>query len=313
MERGVASGVGRFFLATLASGGVAMALLSCDPGESDDSLTDGIPDDVAGWIASDEVSVYDPESIFDYIDGHAEVYLAYGMKRCLARRYSGPDGEADIVLDLFELASPADAYGVFTHDLDGDTVGIGTASLMRYGWLSFWQGPYFVSIVAEGESERSTKAVLELGRATAVLLPTEGAVPAIVAALPAAGLDPRSVRFLRHPQILNTHVWVDEENLFQLGPESAAALGTYARQEGTGHLLLVEYPSVEIAESAATAFADRFLGGGAADGPAPVEDGGWYGMRRAGEGLAAVLAADSEIAVDALLVDALASLEGKAP
>jgi len=313
MEHGVVSGIGRFFLATLASGGVAMALLSCGPGESEVRLADGIPDDVAGWLGSEEVSLYDPESIFGYIDGHAEVYLAYGMKRCLARRYSGPDGEADLVLDLFELASPADAYGVFTHDLDGEAVGIGAASLMRYGWLSFWQGPYFVSIVAEGESERSTEAVLELGRATAALLPTEGAVPAIVAALPAAGLDLRSVRFLRHPQILNTHYWVDEENLFQLGPQTAAALGTYVREEGAWHLLLVEYSSGETAELAAAAFADRFLGGAAADGPAQVEDRGWYGARRAGAGLAAVLGADSESAVDALLTEALSSLREEAP
>ena len=49
-----------------------------------------IPDAVAGWTASAPAAIYDPESIYSYIDGHAEVYRAYGMKRCVSRRLTGP-------------------------------------------------------------------------------------------------------------------------------------------------------------------------------------------------------------------------------
>ena len=75
-----------------------------------------LPLEVAGWTASGDSEIYDTESIFAYIDGHAEVYLAYGMKRCVSRRYVESDGGAEIVVDLFEMASPADAFGVFSHD-----------------------------------------------------------------------------------------------------------------------------------------------------------------------------------------------------
>ena len=106
----------------------ASVLMACSDGSA--PATGGgagpkMPAQAAGWTAVEEAEAYDTESIYTYIDGHAEVYMAYGMKRCLSQRYAGPEGEPDIVLDLFEQASPADAFGVFTHDRDGEEVDVG--------------------------------------------------------------------------------------------------------------------------------------------------------------------------------------------
>ena len=273
--------------------------------DSSISIADAIPDEVSGWQACEAVVHYDTETVFDYIDGHAEVYLAYGMRRSLARRYSGPEGEGDIVLDLFELASPEDAFGVFTHDLDGVPVGIGAGSLLRYGWLSFWQGPWFVSVSSEMESDRASQAVLELGGVISQLLPAEGEPPPVVEALPSSGLDAKSVRFLRHPQILNTHIWVDDENLFGLGPETSVALGTYRRDDQEAHLLLINYQSLGAVEQAREAFAGRFLVASEKGDVADVEDRGWYGVAQGKRRLIAVLGADSREFAEALLTEAM--------
>ena len=203
-----------------------------------------IPTDVAGWRSVDQGQIYDTESIYSYIDGHAEVYMAYGMVRCLSRRYSGPEGEPDIVLDLFEQASASDAFGVFTHDRDGEEVDIGQGGLFRHGWLSFWKGHWFGSVYAEGESVASKEAVLALGRAAADAMTDVGEVPLLVAELPTDGLDPRSVRFLHTQEILNGVVYLGYENALQFGPEVDAVVGRYQRPEGGGWLLVVDYPDI---------------------------------------------------------------------
>ena len=247
-----------------------------------------IPTDVAGWRSVDQGQIYDTESIYSYIDGHAEVYMAYGMVRCLSRRYSGPEGEPDIVLDLFEQASASDAFGVFTHDRDGEEVDIGQGGLFRHGWLSFWKGHWFGSVYAEGESVASKEAVLALGRAAADAMTEVGEVPLLVAELPTDGLDPRSVRFLHTQEILNGVVYLGYENALQFGPEVDAVVGRYQRPEGGGWLLLVDYPddaSAELAE-----------GGG-------IEAG--IAVRRQGSRLAAVLAPEPQAAGDGLLADAI--------
>ena len=270
---------------------LVMMLMSCSQGPptgtESGSIDASLPAEVGGWRAIDEVSVYDTESIYSYIDGHAEVYMAYGMVRCLSRRYSGPEGEPEIVLDLFEQASAADAFGVFTHDRDGEEVDIGQGGLFRHGWLSFWKGHWFGSVYAEGESEASKEAVLALGRAAADAIAEVGEVPPLVADLPAEGLDPRSVRFLHTQEILNGVVYLGYENALQFGPEVDAVVGRYQRPEGGGWLLLVDYPddaSAELAE------------GGA------IEAG--IAVRRQGSRLAAVLAPEPQTAGDGLLADA---------
>jgi hypothetical protein len=247
-----------------------------------------LPQGAAGWTAVDDGQTYDTVSIYSYINGHAEVYMAYGMVRCLSRRYSGPEGEPDIVLDLFEQASPADAYGVFTHDRDGEDVEIGQGGLFRHGWLSFWKERWFGSVYAEGESEASVEAVIALGRAVADSIEGIGEVPAMVADLPGGGLDSRSVRFLHTQEILNGVVYLGYENVLRFGPEVDAVAGRYTREEGTGWLLLVEYPDEAAAEQAE---------GGA------IETG--IAVRRRGARLAAVLAPEPQSMADGLLDDAM--------
>ena len=272
--------------------GLLGAMMACSDGTTKSDLGGTvdpvIPAEVAGWRLVDDGQIYDTESIYSYIDGHAEVYMAYGMVRCLSRRYSGPEGEPDLVLDLFEQASAADAFGVFTHDRDGEEVDVGQGGLFRHGWLSFWKGHWFGSVYAEGESEAAKKAALALGRAAADAIAEVGEVPPLVAELPVDGLDPRTVRFLHTQEILNGVVYLGYENALQFGPEIDAVVGRYQRPEGGGWLLLVDYPddaTAELAEGAAT------------------EAG--INIRRKGSRLAAVLAPEPQAAGDSLLVDAI--------
>jgi hypothetical protein len=272
--------------------GLVGALMACSDGPTAAGVSGTVapvmPTEVAGWRTIDDGQIYDTESIYAYIDGHAEVYMAYGMVRCLSRRYSGPEGEPDIVLDLFEQASPADAFGVFTHDRDGEEVEVGQGALFRHGWLSFWKGRWFGSVYAEGDSDASAEAVLALGRAAAETIEEVGEVPPLVGELPASGLDLRSVRFLHTQEILNGVVYLGYENALQFGPEVDAVVGRYQRPEGTAWLLLVDYPddaSAELAE------------GGA------IEAG--LAVRRKGSRLAAVLAAEPQAAGDGLLADGI--------
>jgi hypothetical protein len=229
-----------------------------------------MPDEAAGWKAAEAALRYDERTIFQYIDGHGEVYLAYGMRSCRARRYSGPEGEGDVVVDAFEMASPADAFGVFSHSREGEPVDVGQGATFGYGTLSFWKGRYYVSVYAESESERARAAVLGLGRAVAASIGETGEPPALLERLPRTGLDPTSVVYLRHPRILEAHVPVGPDNPLGVGPRAPAVAGRYRKGGGTADLVVVEYADVAAAETADGGFARAFLDGGK---PAHRDDG----------------------------------------
>jgi Family of unknown function (DUF6599) len=205
--------------------------------------------ELAEWNADGAVETYDTESIFAYIDGHAEVFLAYGMQRCISRRYVGPEGSGEIIVDLFEMPSAADAYGVFSHDRAGEEVAVGQGGIFRHGWLSFWKGPWYGSIYSTEGDEGARQAVLDVGAAVADTLEGGGDVPELVNRMPSSGLDPASVCFLRSPQILNAHVFVGGDNLFGLGPGVETVVGKYDLGGAVAHLVLVQYPDEAAAET----------------------------------------------------------------
>jgi len=266
----------------------------------DDVTIPALPREFAGWTAVGEGEIYDTESIFAYIDGHAEVYLAYGMKRCVSRRYEGPGDGGEIVVDLFEMASPADAFGVFSHDRAGDVAEVGQGGVFRFGWLSFWKGSWYGSVTSMGGDDGVRDAVLALGRAAAEDLPGEGHVPELVSRLPADGLDSETVCFLRSPQILNAHVFVGDDDPFGLGGGAEAVVGAYELDGAAVHLVVIRYEDEADAEAAERALS---AAGQGETGRPPMTIG------RHGPVIAAVVGAPRGELSESLLVEALGGKE----
>jgi len=50
-----------------------------------------LPSEAAGWKWDGKEMNYDSKSLFGYIDGAAELYLAYGFQSLTVRRYEKPN------------------------------------------------------------------------------------------------------------------------------------------------------------------------------------------------------------------------------
>ncbi|UCG63680.1 MAG: hypothetical protein JSW12_13505 [Deltaproteobacteria bacterium] len=263
-------------------------------------LQAALPDHIRGWSAEPEDRLFDNETIFDYIDGTGEVYRAYNMVKCLSRRYTNPQG-APIILDIFEMGSSEDAFGVFTHDQDGEPLDLGQGALYRASWLSFWKDRFFVSIYAEEETASAATTVRELGKAVASVITAEGPKPQILLHLPSLGLQPRSVRYLHHHIVLNYHFYLSDENILNLGQQTEAALARYQRAEEYAQLLVVRYPSEGEAKKAFANILKYYLPDGDSSGLVRLENGRWSAADLRDKLLTIVLEADSRQLAKSLL------------
>lgn len=259
-----------------------------------------LPEKVINWTKAGEDQFYDNQTIFDYIDGAGEVYRAYNMQRCLSRRYVTPQGPA-IILDIFEMASSYDAFGVFTHDPDGEGLPVGQGAVYRSGWLGFWKDRFFISLYADEETEAARRALRELARKVASLIKKEGPKPQILSRLPKKGLQAGSVRYFHEHPVLNRHYFVSTENILHMGRETEAVLAAYHRKEGVAQILLVKYPDADKAKVAYSSFLKLYLPDADPSGMAKLENKKWCGASVKGPLLAVVLEADSrEIASELL-------------
>jgi hypothetical protein len=271
-------------------------------------LGGSLPRQVNGWAVESQDRFFDDKTIFDYIDGSGEVYRAYNLRGCLSRTYSKAGAPA-IVLDVFDMGSAADAFGVFTHDTDGEEVAIGQDSRWRPGWLNFWKDRFFVSITVQEENAAAFGATLELGRQVAARIPKEGPRPKLLEHLPRKGLQVGTIRFLHHPVVLNYHFYLSDENILELSHRTDAVLATYPGESGDARLLLVQYPDVKTARTAVENVRRHYLPDADADGMARLENGKWAAARLRDRRLVMVLEATRrETAVN--LLQALMSTGG---
>jgi len=272
--------------------------------QSIDSIKAGLPDRVLAWSKGEEDQIYDDRTIFDYIDGAGEVYRAYNMQRCLSRRYLTHQGPA-IVLDIFDMGSSEDAYGVFTHDQDGEKLNLGQGAYYRAGWLSLWKDRFFVSIYADRETEPTKAALLEMAGTVATLIRSEGPKPRILSSLPEEGLQPESIKYFHHHVVLNRHYYLTTENVLSLGKKTDATLASYLRKAGLALLLFIEYPDGETAKGAHAAFLRHYLPDAESSGMALLENKKWCGVRLKGKRLAIVLEADDRKLAESLLEETM--------
>ncbi|HIE08401.1 MAG TPA: hypothetical protein EYP65_00960 [Armatimonadetes bacterium] len=240
--------------------GALLALLPVLPRKGEDPLallSKAIPKEVNGWRATSPDKFYDRRTLYDYIDGGAELYLAYNFLRLLSRRYTRP-GKPPILLDIFDMGEPADAFGVFTAERVGEDVGIGEDSEYEPGLLRFWRGRFFVSITALKEEEGVREAIFALGRKVAEAIKPVPEPSPLLRLLPQKGLKRLGLRLFRTHEMLNRFYFVAEGNVLGLGRSCEGIIAPYRRGRATLHLVLVLYPSEGQAERARRRFVNFF-------------------------------------------------------
>ncbi|UCH09614.1 MAG: hypothetical protein JSU61_10355 [Fidelibacterota bacterium] len=242
--------------------------------EGDSELGNLLPDSVGSWEIGRGDQIYTRETLYDYINGGAELYLSYGFKRSLSRLYRMA-GEPDIIVDLFEMENPQSAFGVFTHSRETIEADFGQGSQYTPGFLTFWKDRYLASILASPETPNSRGAVLQIAVAIDSAIVGEGSLPRILALLPQEGLAEPSIRYFRHHVWLNSHYFVSDENILNIDQDTEAVLAKY-KGEGTGHLLLlVQYREETDAQVAYERFVSSFIPERVRQPAVQLEDGRW--------------------------------------
>jgi Family of unknown function (DUF6599) len=258
-----------------------------------------LPGKVDRWNRVEPPETYSPKTLSNYIDGGAELYLSYNFKASLAVKYADAS-ENEIAVDIFDMGSSFDAFGVFAHTRETIAKDFGQGSEYASGLLTFWKGRFYVSVLAYPETPASKNAVTVLGRAIEAAIKEEGPLPPILALLPQEDLQPETVRYFHHYIWLNSFTFVSNENVLDIGADTPAALAKYRLPGSSLFLLLVQYPDAARAEAAARRF-DKEILGGAKDGLSQGEGGRWSGLKRQGGLLGIVLKAPDAASVRDIL------------
>ena len=230
--------------AALALCVVLVALAGCTaPRVKSFSLPGALPaaNAVAGWTPLDKAQSYTHDNLYSLVDGQAESFFAYDFQQVAVQRYQNASG-AMINLEIWQLASPASAFGLYTSGRTGQPLDLGNEGSADAGQrVLFWQDHYYVAV--SSVKKASDPDLLALAKIVAGALPKGGARPAVVGRLPPDGLVAQSYIFFRQEMSVSNEVWLGGENWLGLGADTDGIVARYKLGERPVRLLLVQYPS----------------------------------------------------------------------
>jgi hypothetical protein len=278
-------------------------------GESTSELAALLPEVAGEWRVVEDKSRRG-EALYEYINGGAELYLSYGFKEVLSRTFSRAGGP-DIIVDLFDMETSENAFGVFCHSRETVDDTFGQGSQYTEGLLLFWKGGYFVSVLASPETSEAKEAVFAIAHHIDAEIPSGGKLPAMLSLLPPESLVEESIRYFHHYVWLNSHYYVADKNILNIDETTNALLAKYGDKDERRILLAVRYATPEAASAAYDSFLRHYLPEAARNMVVRIEDDTWAGCRLDHDLLTVVLNASSRDAAGALLDEVRRRNEGE--
>ena len=236
-----------------------------------------LPDSISVYQSINEEN-YTREDLFDYINGGAELFNSYGFVKLHSRRYQAED-QPDIIVDIFDMGSSQNAFGVFSYSMYKPEEDYGQGSQSSRGMIVFWMDRYYISIIAYPETVESEKAVNGFAGYISEKIGRHGDLPAILNYLPEEGLNRESIKYFHHYVWLNSLYFISHDNILDIQDDTPAVLAKYGDNMAKTILLLVSYPEENRAANAITNFRNEYIPEHNGETPYKIEDGTYVHYR----------------------------------
>jgi hypothetical protein len=183
-------------------------------------------EEIHGWTLSDAPKNYRGDELFEMIDGGADIYHEYGFTQVLRVAYMNGRGKS-IKLEIYEMESPAAAYGIYTFKIGGSgkKLAIGREALLEDYYLNFWKGNMLVTVVGPDPETESVQGVVSLAKAVEARIAKTGERPELADLLlrdPLAFSHPKYVR--GSLGVMNSYIF-HTENIFRVREGLIGAIG----------------------------------------------------------------------------------------
>ena len=217
---------------------------------------------LTGWRVSGGPEVYEGESLYDRIDGGAEIFFEYGFDRAVYQEYDRNDDLLQI--EIYDMDDDTAAFGVFSINRSprAANVSVGGGGQQSRDTVTFWQQHYYVVVRFFGGADAQGDVLLDAARDIEGRIGTDrGTTPAAVSLLPTRDKVQGSEIVVRGNIALSQVYYVGDDEPFGLAKGSEAAGATYKVGDDSFRLLVMKYDSQDELDDAfektAAVFSER--------------------------------------------------------
>ncbi|MBI3584523.1 MAG: hypothetical protein HY096_11345 [Nitrospinae bacterium] len=227
---------------------IALLGVSCNKpaekkGGGSDTIANLMPDMAkeTQWKTEGEVRCYKGEELFNYMDGGAELYHAYGFKRACVQDYK--KGENLYTMEIYEMENSLKAFGIYSLDRQGEHPSIKQDATYQDGSLNIWKDRYYIRIFILQKGTNIKEEIQSLGEKAVSQIKSEGEMPSLVKLISASAKKDTASSFWQMIP-LNNIFFISHENLLNLTGDSEGVTFLYqtlrqAQDGGKGEIRII--------------------------------------------------------------------------
>lgn len=182
---------------------VSMCLLGCflssSPGDQEKSsgLSSLLPE-VDTWSSTEKPESYYPENLFEYINGAAEIYLAYEFKELVVSQQQKDQSAKNVAVEIYDMGNETNAFGIYSAERypDNEFIEIGIQGYIEEGTLNFLVDRYYVKLLCFECEDQSQEVLKTFSQRIVERVGKTGNLPPLLKAFPSNGLQPNSENFV---------------------------------------------------------------------------------------------------------------------
>lgn len=163
------------------------------------SLRSLLPE-VGSWRFSEAPNSYLPGTLFEYINGAAEIYLGYDFKELIVGQYKKKDGDCSLTLEIYDMGNEKNSFGIYSAERfpDNKFISIGNQGYLEEGTLNFIVGKYYVKLLCFECGQEADDILKLFSQEVANRVKDKGRLPLILNFFPKEGLVANSEKFILH-------------------------------------------------------------------------------------------------------------------
>lgn len=174
----------RILSGLLALAGACLLTLQTLPAQTPVQLRSWLID-VPGWDLPKETEVFNPDNLFDRINGAAPLYIENNFKEMTSLEYK--KGDDYITIQAYRHATPEDAFGMYASERSGELTyfPIGGEAQGDKKNLYFFAGSFYVKMWSNSDAVQET--LQAVGKALSTRIDPTASYPVIVKCFPEKG------------------------------------------------------------------------------------------------------------------------------
>jgi len=154
--------------------------------------------EVRFWKLSEAPETYLPETLFEYINGAAEIYLIYDFRELIVAQYEKENSSSSLTAEIYDMGNGENSFGIYSVERfpDSNFLSIGNGAYVEEGALNFIVGKYYIKLLCfdcGGESDNLLKL---FSQEIVKSVEDKGHLPPILGLFPKEGLAENSEKFI---------------------------------------------------------------------------------------------------------------------